>query len=182
MKKLMFTVILITFGVLNLNANINEKSCKNQGDDFIYAGGECIQFYEAEGDTEGSINIIVHGTWKKGTNTLARYSSFADNMAMATDITSIAVALPGYSGSSMNKVKDLSHGGDTVYTKKYIQFTASLLKALKAKYGVEKVNYIGHSAGATLGSNVVALNPNLINTISAAGGRYDLGKQKTKMD
>lgn len=180
MKNFLIIVTIISFSLLNLNASVDKKSCQNKGDDFIFAGGECIKFYEASGESEGAINIIVHGTWDKGTNTLGRYAPFADNIAMATDFNTIAIALPGYSGSTTNNVKELSVGSNTVYSKKYIKFMAELIKELKAKYNVQKVNYMGHSAGATLGANIISLNKGLIDTLTAVGGRYNLDKFKDK--
>lgn len=147
-------------------------------EDFIFAGEECIQFAVSEGDTEGIINIIVHGTWDKGTNTLGRYAPFAETLSMNTDITSIAVALPGYSESTTNKLKDLTHGGASVYTKEYINFMAALTLALKEKFQAKVVNYIGHSAGASLGINMLVLHPEIVNSITTVGGRYNLDKFK----
>ena len=127
--------ILLLIGTLFLSSNIaqasvNAEQCAKQGANYIFAGDECIQYAVYKGDTEGKINIIVHGTWDKGTNTIGRYGPFAETMTMNTDITSIAVALPGYSNSSTNNLKDLTHGGNSVYTKDYIDFMASLVKAL----------------------------------------------------
>ena len=55
---------------------IDKKQCINQGENFIFAGGECIEYYEASADREDILTIVVHGTWKEGTNTLGRYSIF----------------------------------------------------------------------------------------------------------
>jgi predicted esterase len=55
---------------------------------------------------------------------------------------------------------------------------ASLIKVLKEKFNATTVNYIGHSAGASLGVNVVALNPDLLQSVTAAGGRFNLDKFK----
>ncbi len=176
MKKLIFTLssILLTFNIAF--ADITKEQCAKMGKNFIFAGGECIQYAVSKGDTEGKINIIVHGTWKKGTNTLGRYAPFAETLSMNTDITSIAVALPGYSKSSLNQLTDLSHGGKTVYTKEYINFMASLVNALKQRFEAKEVNYIGHSAGASLGANMIVMHPNIVNSLTAAGGRYSLEK------
>jgi len=55
---------------------IDKKQCINQGENFIFAGGECIEYYEASADREDILTIVVHGIWKEGTNTLGRYSIF----------------------------------------------------------------------------------------------------------
>lgn len=155
---------------------ITEKECQNKGDEYLFAGGECIQYYLSEGEKESEINIIVHGTWDAGSNTLGRYGPFADNLSMATDITTIAVALPGYSNSSTNKFQALSHNGtkNLAADKQYIEFLSQLVKKLKENYDAKTVNYIGHSAGALMGSTLTGYTPGLINTMTSAGAGYDI--------
>ncbi|MEA3498334.1 MAG: alpha/beta fold hydrolase [Campylobacterota bacterium] len=185
-KKLTITLALSLGLTSTLNgSNIVTKSqCNDKGEEYIFAGGECIQFYESEGDTENSLNIIVHGTWKEGTNTLARYTPFADNLSMATDITTVAVSLPGYSDSSTNNFKALSHNGtaNLAAQKSYIEFLSKLVTKLKDKYDAKEVNYIGHSAGAMMGTTLVGYNPGLISTITSAGGVYDIHKKEKNSD
>ncbi|BFU78194.1 hypothetical protein ALC152_14090 [Arcobacter sp. 15-2] len=155
---------------------VTEAQCNTKGDEFIFAENECIQYYVSEGDTESEINILVHGTWPEGTNTLARYAPFAENLAMSTDVTTIAVALPGYSSSSTNNFQALSHNGEEnlAAQKSYITFLSELVTKLKEKYDATKVNYIGHSAGAMMGSTLTGFTPGLLDTITSAGGRYDI--------
>lgn len=176
MKKIVLVFAFLSLGFTTLFANVSEKQCMQQGDDFIYAGGECIQFYEAEGDVEGSLNIIVHGTWPAGTNTLARYGTFADNLVMNTDITTVAVALPGYSKSSTNNFEALAHKGvkNLSSHKNYIVFLEKLVIALKEKYDAQKVNYIGHSAGGRIGATLAGYSPDLLTTVTVAGGSFTL--------
>lgn len=176
--KLAITAIffsLITTNIYGSNI-ITEKQCNNKGEEYIFAGNECIQYYISEGDEESEINILVHGTWPEGTNTLARYAPFAENLSMSTDITTIAVALPGYSNSSTNNFQALSHSGEEnlAAQKNYISFLSELVKRLKEKYDATKVNYIGHSAGAMMGSTLAGFTPGLLDTITSAGGRYDI--------
>jgi len=178
MKKLLLSLVIVAFGLSVLKASVTQEECSKKGENYIFAGGECIQFAKYKGEGDESLNIIVHGTWQSGTNTLGRYAPFAETINMNTDITTVAVALPGYSNSSTNSLKDLNHGGNSVYSKNYIEFMASLIKALKEKFNATKVNYIGHSAGASLGVNVVAMNPNLLHSVTAAGGRFNLDKFK----
>ena len=104
----------------------------------MFAGNECIQYKKFSGDTKGALNIIVHGTWNEGTDTLARYAPFAEDLAMRTDITTIAVALTGYSGSSTNKFPSLSHKGvESLGAKK--DYDANTLQRIKSlmEYDVE---------------------------------------------
>ena len=180
-KNFFLTLVSSIFMASTMYAtNVSKDDCLKQGDDFIFAGGECIQFYEAEGDKEKEISIIVHGTWKEGTNTLARYSPFADDLSMQTDITTIAVSLPGYSKSSSNNFTSLSHeGANNLGAKKeYVLFLADLVKSLKEKYEATTVNYIGHSAGAMMGATLLGLKPDLVNNIVLAGGRYNIHESK----
>ncbi len=172
---------------LSLNlfaANISQNECNIKGEDFIFAGGECIQYVEVEGEKEGQLTIIVHGTWKAGANTLARYAPFAETMNMNTDITTIAVALPGYSNSSTNNFQALSHNGtkNLAAKKQYIEFLGELVQKLKEKYHAKIINYIGHSAGAMMGATLTGLHPTLINNIALAGGRYDIHKKTDAKD
>jgi len=161
---------------------INEKQCIDKGEAYIFAGGECIQHYVSEGDKESEIIIVVHGTWPAGSNTLGRYAPFADNLSMATDITTIAVALPGYANSSTNKFQALSHNGtkNLAAQKEYIEFLSDLVKQLKLNYEAKKVNYIGHSAGALMGSTLTGYTPGLINTMISAGAGYDIHSKVKK--
>jgi predicted esterase len=181
-KALLFSSLLISSSLFA--TNISKEDCTKKGDNFIFAGNECIQFYKSKGDTEDALNIVVHGTWKEGTNTLARYSPFAENLSLQTDITTVAVALPGYSGSSTNNFKALSHeGGENLSAKKeYIEFLASLVEALKNKFHATKVTYIGHSAGCTMGATMTGLNPNLVNNLVCAGGVYNIHEKEQGKD
>ncbi len=176
-KKLLISFI-ITLSSTSLYANITQEQCLEKGDEYLFTGGECIQFAEVEGDIEGSLNIIVHGTWPAGTNTLARYAPFAETISMNTDITTVAVALPGYSNSSTNNLQALAHKGakNLSSDKVYIKFLNDMVISLKNKYKATKINYIGHSAGARIGATLVGYNPTLITTITTAGGSYNLKK------
>lgn len=174
-KKLMLIVGLFVVSTA-FAAKVTNKECSVKGDEYIFAGGECIQYVISEGDIEGSLNIVVHGTWDKGTNTLGRYAPYAETLSMATDITTIAVALPGYSDSSTNNFTALSHEGveNLAAQKEYLNFVAELIAALKSKYEAKTVNYIGHSAGAMMGATLTGYKPSLINNLVSVGGRYDI--------
>lgn len=168
--------VLFLISTALYGAKISQSECATKGEKYIFAGGECIEFFKANGDRKNSLNIIVHGTWKEGTNTLARYAPFAENIALQTDITTIAIALPGYAGSSTNNFQALSHDGveNLAANKAYIDFLGELVSALKNRYKATTVTYIGHSAGAMMGATLTGLKPNLIDNIVCAGGRYDI--------
>lgn len=182
MKK----IILVLTISLNLLANsITKEQCdKKYNNRYIFAGGECINYFYEDGDNKKTLNIIFHGAWKDGTNILARYSPFATNIALNSDIPTIAVALPGYSKSSTNRFTSLMHKGDKSLqlsvSKDYIDFVVALIEKLKRKYKANKINVIAHSAGAIITSTIIGYKPNLIQKIALAGGQYDLRKFKNK--
>ena len=183
MKKSLFIGLTLALMSLSLfGSKISQKQCEAKSEKgFIFAGGECIQYVVYDGEKKGFLNIIVHGTWKEGTNILARYKTFAETININTDITTVAIALPGYSASSTNHFPALSHKGikNLSSNKKYIEFLGKLVEKLKNKYKAKVVTYIGHSAGAAMGATLTGLRPNLINNIALAGGRYKSGKKGT---
>jgi predicted esterase len=177
--KLLLSACLATSLAVSSFANVTKDQCESKGEEFIFSAGECIQTYEASGEVEGKLNIIVHGTWKEGTNTLGRYSTFADNVNMASDVTTVAVALPGYSDSSENVLKSIGNKEvkSRSTTKEYVEFMVTLVQDLKEKYNATNVTYIGHSAGASLGSAVVGYKPGIVNNLVAVGGSYGYTKK-----
>lgn len=182
-KSLLLSSFIMVFS-LSLNAaTISKDECTKKGDNFIFAGNECIEYKKFKGEVEDSLNIIVHGTWKDGTDTLARYAPFAEDISMRTDVTTIAVALPGYSKSSTNNFTSLSHEGveNLAAKKEYVEFVGELVKALKKKYEAGKITYIGHSAGCMMGATLTGLKPMLIDNLVCAGGVYDIKKEKPNL-
>lgn len=173
--------ILLTTGTLYAQM-VLQKQCSAKGENYIFSAQECIQYVVYEGDEEGALNIVVHGTWDEGTNTLGRYAPYAETLSLTTDITTVAVALPGYSGSSTNIFKALSHKGSIHLSaqKEYLDFVAKLIMALKTKYKAKTVNYIGHSAGGMIGSTLAGLHPDVINNVISIGGRYNIHEVSDK--
>ncbi|PPK62334.1 hypothetical protein B0F89_104105 [Malaciobacter marinus] len=179
-KKLIFT-IFVASGLLNAST-ITKEECEKQGESYIFAGGECINFKKYNGETKGKLNIVVHGKWDEKTNTLGRYAPFAENLSFETDINTVAIALPGYSNSSTNNIKSLSSGENLAFTKEYVELLSSLVSQLKTKYNANIVTYIGHSAGCTMGINLVGEKPFLINNLLCAGGSYKLDEKNKSKD
>jgi len=182
-KVLIFMSIFLVS--LSLNAKkISQDACGSLGENFIFAGGECIETRTFSGDSNDHIMIIVHGTWDEGTNTLGRYAPFAETMNMNTDLTTIAVALPGYSNSSTNNFQALAHEGvkNLSSNKEYILFLGELVDALKQKYEATTVTYVGHSAGARMGATLTGLKPGLIQNIALAGGSYITKPENKRKD
>ena len=176
MKKLL---LLVFISLTLYSKTITKEQCSSI-DDMIFIQNECINYFVEEGDVEGKLNIIVHGAWKDGTNTLARYTPFASTLSMNTDITTIAFAMPGYSKSSTNTLQGLLHDKKVTRFGKaeYIDFLHEVFLTFKTKYNANEINVIAHSAGAALSATVSAKYPKLIKNIFLAGGRYDLTNHK----
>jgi len=180
MKRLFLIITILVLVSLNVQAEkINHEDCLEKGENFLFAGGECIQYFTSKGDREGYLNILVHGTWPDGTNTLGRYSPFAEILSFNTDITTVAVALPGYSNSSTNNFTALAHEGvkNLAAKEEYIHFLSDLVKELKYRFEAQTVTYIGHSAGAMMGGTLAGFEPNLINNAVLVGGRYNIHEE-----
>lgn len=179
-KSLLVSALLIS----SLSAaTISKNDCIKKGENFIFAGNECIEYKKFGDEKSDSLNIIIHGTWKEGTDTLARYAPFAEDIAMQTEIPTIAVALPGYSKSSTNKFTALSHNSNESLgaKKEYVEFLGELVNALKLKYDAKKVTYIGHSAGCMMGATLTGVKSELVNNLVCAGGVYDIKKDKPNL-
>lgn len=180
--KFFKVAFLIAFFTSGLYAN--ENNCTSKGENYIYVQNECLQLAVIETEDSDSLNIILHGTWDRGTNTLGRYAPFAESLNMITDYTTVAVALPGYSNSTTNsfpsldndKIKNLAAKED------YVRFVADVIKKLKQKYNAQTINFIGHSAGAMIGATITGLYPDLINNITLVGGRYDIHEVSKEKD
>ena len=174
LRKFLF-LLLVTFVSFSFAKEVTKAECNEKGEGFIYAGNECINYAMFEGDDNDKLIIIVHGTWDEGSNVLGRYAPFAENINMSTDISTIAVALPGYSKSSLNKLKSI---GSKEYnhqaaTKEYVSFLEKLVIALKDKYESSEVTIIGHSAGAMMSASLAGLNPELLKNVVLVAGRYE---------
>lgn len=179
-KVFLFIAISFLFTSSLYATKVSKEECALKGENFIFAGKECIEFRSFKGDTNEHIMVIVHGTWDEGTNTLGRYAPFAESMNLNTDLTTIAISLPGYSNSSTNHFTSLAHKGikNLAAKKEYVLFLGELINALKDKFKAKKVTYIGHSAGAMMGATLIGLKPNLIQNIALVGGRYDIKKEE----
>ncbi len=180
MKNILLIFVSFILLSFSLDANmIDENKCKSMGKNFIFAGGECLEIRAFEGDSNEHIIIVVHGTWDEGSNVLGRYAPFAETMNMNSDLTTIAIALPGYSKSSMNKIKSLANKKvkNQAMRKEYVLFLGEVIESLKKKYKAKKITYIGHSAGSILGATLTGLKPELIQNIALVGGRYELRKE-----
>ncbi|WP_122894064.1 alpha/beta hydrolase [Arcobacter peruensis] len=174
LKKVLFLLLVVTAS-FSFAKNVSKQDCEQKGEGFIFAGNECINYAMFEGDDNDKLIVIVHGTWDEGSNVLGRYAPFAENLNMSSDISTIAVALPGYSASSLNKLKSI---GSKEYnhqaaTKEYVQFLEKLVIALKDKYESKEITIVGHSAGAMMSGSLAGLNPELLKNVVLVAGRYE---------
>lgn len=180
MKKIVLLITtLLALVSVTYATEISKDECFAKEENFIFVDGECIEYRSFEGDDNEHIMIIVHGVWDEGSNTLGRYGPFAETMNLNTDLTTIAVALPGYSNSSENRLKSLASKEikNQAATKSYTIFVAKLVEALKEKYEATTVTYVGHSAGARMGATITGLKPELIQNIALVGGRYEVREE-----
>lgn len=174
-KSLILTSILFATTIF---ANSIKEDCNKKGEGFIYAQNECINYKKFDGDGD-ALNIIIHGTWDEGSDTLARYSPLAEDISMRSDISTIAVALPAYSKSSSNKLISIGSKSakNLAATKEYVEFLAALVEAFKTKYNSSKITLIAHSAGCMMSATLLGVKPNLVDNLVCVGGVYDIHKK-----
>ena len=174
LRKVLF-LLLVGFVSFSFAKQVKKSECEAKGEGYIYAGNECINYAMFEGDDNDKLIIIVHGTWDEGSNVLGRYAPFAENVNMSTDISTIAIALPGYSNSSLNNLKSIASKelNHQAATKEYVKFLQELVISLKQKYESKEITIIGHSAGAMMSASLAGLNPDLLQNIVLVAGRYE---------
>ncbi len=176
MLKTLLTISLLSTTIYA--KEINKEQCQKLGNSYIFSGGECINYAKFDGEKSDKLIVLIHGAWKEGANTLAVYKPYAENINMESDITTIAIALPGYSGSSTNHLTALTHKkGEALKlatSKKYLEFLSSLLNDLKSKFKAKELIVSAHSAGAAATASLLGYKPNLINKAQLAGGFYKL--------
>lgn len=174
MKKYLISLCLLT----SLFAT-DKASCENKNGSFIYAKGECIEYKKYDGENDEALNIIIHGTWEEGSDTIARYSPLAEDIALRSDISTLAIALPAYSKSSSNKL--LAIGNKKVKnlaaTKEYVEFLGVLVENLKEKYKSSKITLIAHSAGCMMSATLLGIKEDLVDNLVCMGGIYDIHKR-----
>lgn len=174
-KSLVLSSILFASTVFA--STVSKEDCEKKGEGFIYAQSECINYKMFSGDGD-ALNIVIPGTWDEGSDTLARYAPYAEDVTMRSDVSTIAVALPGYSKSSSNNL--VSIGSKTkknqAAKKEYVEFLGSLVEALKEKHNASKVTIIAHSAGCMMSATLLGTKPGLVDNLVCAGGIYDIHK------
>lgn len=177
MKSILKIAMFFIFVLTSVYANtVSQEECeKKDYEAFIFSGGECINYALFEGDDNKDLIIVVHGTWPEKTNTLGRYAPFAETLNLNTDKTVIAVALPGYSKSSLNTLKSI---GSKEYNhqaakKEYVEFLGTLVSDLKEKYEASRITFVGHSAAGMMGASLAGIKPALLNNGVFVGARFE---------
>lgn len=190
MKKLVLRIIIIVITVGFTGCTIGQPSPKEmanykkecnklqQTGNFVFGRGECLNYYVVNGTKKDEINILIHGSWERGSDPLEdKYNYLADEFATKTSITSIALAMPGYSESTNNRYQDMSwRENKTVIPaeEEFIKIVSQAIQNLKNKYNAKKVNIYGHSSGAMIGGILSGYTPGLIDKYILLGGAYDI--------
>jgi pimeloyl-ACP methyl ester carboxylesterase len=184
----MLKKLLISLGVVSLisvasYAKVTQAQCEEKGEEYLFAGDECMQLSTFEGDDNEHIVVLIHGSWKPGTNILGRYGPFAESLNMNTDKTIVAVALPWYSGSSKNNMPPLEHDAKVSpsATPEYVKFLGEVIQGVKDKYEASEITYVGHSAGARMGATLSAMKPGLIQNAVLVGGGFATKTENKKL-
>lgn len=158
-----------------------QKDCRNlqskNSGAYIFANGECLKYKSFNGKKSDEINILIHGSWQRGQDPIGyRYSDLAESMAHSTSITSIALATPGYSGSTSNFYKDMSWKKGRVIPaeESFTKIMVSAIENLKKKYNAKKVNLFGKSSGAMIGGIISGYKPGLVDKYVLIGGAYNI--------
>jgi len=174
----MFKTITILFLLLtNVYAkNSIQNLCETKKDTFIFVSQECINYSYEEGEDENNLIVILHGSWKNGSDVLKKYETLAENIVFNTDVSTITIAMPGYSKSSKKhfSLLDNKEYKYLVYTKEYVHLLKNILLTLKTKYKKTSLTLLAHSAGASLGTTLYAYDPSVINTMISLAGNYVL--------
>jgi pimeloyl-ACP methyl ester carboxylesterase len=182
-KKMMISMGLVSALAISSYAGVSQADCDAKGDEYLFAGNECMQLKTFEGDDNEHIVVLIHGSWKAGTNILGRYAPFAETLNMNTDKTVVAVALPGYSGSSSNVMPPLEHDAKVSpsATLEYVEFLGKVIEGVKSKYEANEITYVGHSAGARMGATLTAMKPGLVQNAVLVGGGYETKPELKKL-
>lgn len=151
---------------------------KNNKDSFIFAKGECLNYIVSWGDAQKSeINILLHGSWRENSSPVAqRFTEIADDFRDNTNITSIALAMPGYDESTSNRYSNMNWKNTNVIpaNESFVKIISQAIKNLKIKYNATKVNIYGKSSGAMLGGIISGYSPGLLDKVILLGGAYNI--------
>ena len=183
LKKMMMSLSLVTAMAVFGYAGVTKTQCDEKGEEYLFAGNECMQLSTFEGDDNEHVIVLIHGSWKPGTNILGRYAPFAETLNMNTDKTVVAVALPGYSGSSSNIMPPLEHEAEVSPSSspEYVEFLGKVIKGIKNKFEASEITYVGHSAGARMGATLTAMEPGLVTNSVLVGGGYTTKDKHKKL-
>ncbi len=171
LKHIFILVFLITCSYAN---KTYESACDTNNDQFIFSKSECINYVYEEADDENNLIIFLHGSWNEGTNILKKYTPLMEDLVLNTDVSTIVIALPGYSKSSTNVFQAIGKKGfsSLIYTKEYLDLIKDVILQLKEKYKKKTLTLVAHSAGASLGTTLYGYDNTLIQNMISIAGSY----------
>lgn len=149
-----------------------KKECKNS---FLYADGECLEYYLSKGSKQDKVIVFLPGSHTKGGHALSWATEHADDIASVTNINTYIINMPGYGMSSTNRFNKMLWNPGNIPTAdiNFINFTIKVLEEIKKKNNAKNLYVIGHSSGAALASIISGYKPNLIQKAICIGGTYD---------
>lgn len=162
--------------IKEIKADCKAKEDKEFLGTFLYASGECLQYVKFNEFKSDEINIYLHGSYRSGGNPLPSYYNNKLEILANSGIPTYVIALPGYNHSTSNRFGRITQTSRSYLAAEYdyIVFVKEVLEAIKKKENAIKLNVIGHSAGATLATNISGLYPKLINKVAVYEGNYDM--------
>ncbi|PHR72281.1 MAG: alpha/beta hydrolase [Arcobacter sp.] len=180
LKHIFILILLITYSYAN---NDYKSDCDTNNDQFIFSKSECINYLYEEADNEDNLIIFIHGSWNEGTDILKKYAPLMEDLVLNTDVSTIIIALPGYSKSSTNVFEAIGKKGfsSLIYKKEYLDLIKDVVLRLKKKYKKKKLTLIAHSAGASLGTTLYGYDNTLIQNMISIAGSYNTDVLNTNL-
>jgi pimeloyl-ACP methyl ester carboxylesterase len=117
--------------------------------------------------------IVLHGDAPR-TNPGYQYE-FAAQAGKQADVIAAAILRPGYTdsfGDTSSGERGMTTGDN--YTRDRLEMIATAIRALKAEYEPRQVILLGHSGGAALSADLLALHPDLADKALLASCPCDL--------
>jgi len=172
LRYIFILLILLSYSYANKG---KPSACDTSKHQFIFSKTECINYVYEEADDEDNLIIFIHGSWKEGSDTLKKYTPFMEDLVLNTDVSTIIIALPGYSKSSSNVFEAISKKGfsSLIYTKEYLDLIKDVILRLKKKYKKKTLTLVAHSAGASLATTLYGYDNTLIQNMIAIAGSYN---------
>ncbi len=186
MLKKIFTVISVLIFVSGCATSTPKKMSQSEknnvkencemGINTLYADGECISARVAFGYKEGKAMFIIHGD--DGTKRTGRTFQLAEELSQKTGYTVIALAMPGYIGSTSNRIgpmrwdRSCDHSWLKPFHTNYV--ANEVIDTIKHQYGYNELVGIGYSNGGSMLSSIMGQYPSLMDKAVLVGARPDM--------